>query len=271
MKSFYLVETTLESFSRTERNVNNAIVRKAYRKIKGEPILKKENVTGKTKLGAYLSKRTFFPPLENSKFNLTPLIDYEGEFKLHPLFEPLAELLRLLYRTKIFDQGSHSDKIEYRLLEAIIIKARKHPKIKDLAELFPDDPLLCNIYYKILKGTNQYNREEGIPPLGDFVALDKDTHAISLSFASPLLLEALFGSEVASHILHEERKKWEASNKYYYYSKEDLQSDLMKNPTQASKFSSLESYLDYSKTLKPRNNFGGKDQRTGLSIKKPIY
>jgi hypothetical protein len=199
-----------------------------------------------------------------------PLVKYEGDLKLHPLFEPLAKMLRLLYGERIFDPEPHSEKIEYRLLEAILIKARKNPENKELAQFFPDDPALSKVYYKMLRGTNQYNKKDGVPPLGDFVTFHKDAPAIFFSFASIVLLEALFDQKVAEQISQEERKKWELLNKYYYFSKEDLQLLLSKTPTLASSYSTLESYLDFSKQIKPRKEIGGIDNNTGLSIKKSI-
>ncbi len=272
VKSFSLLETVFNSFYRTETQINNTIVRKSYRKIKTESINKKESSEKKTttKTSTYLSRRSFFPPFESSKFNMGALIKYEGEFKLHPLFELLAETLRLLYKKPLFDAEHYSKNIEYSLLEAILAKARKTPEAKDLVELCPDDPALHSLYYKLIKGTNQHSKKEGIPPLGDFVALKKEPAAIFFSFAAPVLLEALFNQEIAEHILAEERKKWEESNQYYYFTKEDLQPLLMKNPSLSAKHTSLESYLDYSKEMKARNEIGGIDRNTGLSIKKPV-
>jgi hypothetical protein len=271
VKSFYLAETTLNSFNRTERKVNNAIVQKAYRKAKGEAINKKENNSEQTKPKVYFSKRSFFPPFDNSKFNIAPLIKHEGDFKLHPLFEPLAEMVRLLYGNNLFERKPRLEKVEYRLLDALIMQARKHPESEDLAEVFPDDPVLRNIYYKMLKGTNRYSQTEGIPPLGDFVTIQNDANAISFYFASPLLLEALFGKEIALNVMQEEFEKWESSGKYHFYSKEDLQALLMKNPVLASKYSTLEPFFDFAKQFKPRTEMGGTDPKTGLSVKKNIF
>lgn len=270
VKGFLLVETTLNSLNDTERKLNNSVVRKAYRKIKTEPTHQQAKGPAKQTRGIYYSRRSFFPPFENSKFNIEPLIKYEGEVKLHPLFAPLAEMLRLLYGKAIFDQEAHLSKIEYRLLDAIIAKARKHPESQELVELFPEDPLLSKIYYQMLKGTNQYNQKNSVPPLSDFVTLRKDAPAIFFSFASPVILNVFFNTEVAKHILCEERKKWENSNKYYYFSKNDLQLLLAKNPILASKYSNLAPYIDFSKQMKPRNEIGGIDPCTGLSIKKNL-
>jgi hypothetical protein len=267
VKSFFLSETIINSLYHTERVMNNKIAYKTYRKIKTEAIHKKGSDTQKSS-SSYYSRRSFYPPFEDSKFNLGPLIQYEGECKLHPLFEPFAEILRLLYKKTLFATQPHSGKIEYRLIEAILAKSRKVPEVKNLSELYPDDSALAALYYKMLKGTNQYNQKKSIPPLGDFVTLQKEPVAIFFSFASPVLLQAFFTHEIAEHILEEERKLWEKSNKYQCFSKEDLQSLLMKNPILAAKYSSLESYFSYSKQFKTRSEIGGIDSNTGLSMKK---
>ena len=270
VKSFFLSETIINSFYHTEREVGNRIAYKNYRKIKGESIHKKANDTQKASSSTYYSRRDFYPPFEDSKFNLGPLIQYEGEFKLHPLFETFTEMLRLLYKETLFAAQPQSEKMEYRLGEAILAKSRKVPEAKDLSELCPEDSVLASLYYKMLKGTNQYNQKKSIPPLGDFVTLRKEPVAIFFSFASPVLLKALFTCEIAEHILKEERKVWEKSHRYHYLSKEELQSLLMSNPVLALKYSSLESYLSYSKQMKVRSEIGGIDSNTGLSMKKVI-
>lgn len=269
VKSYFLVESTLDGYRRTERVVGNAIAQKAYRKIKGDPLVKKE----KEKSDAskeYVSRRTLFPPLENAKFNIGALVKEEGELKLHPLYEPLAALLRLLYQDRLYAKEQNGEDLEYRLVEAMLKKARKLSHVENLSELYPDDPKLKAIYYRMLKGTNQYSRESGIPPLSDFLCFDKEGKAASLCFASPLILEALFGSEIASGILAEEKKKWEESNKYYFFTKEDFQTLLTNNPSKGSLLPSIESYLDYSKGFKARDRFGGRDKITGIGVEKQL-
>jgi hypothetical protein len=270
VKSFTLVESTLDGFNRTERAVNNAVRRKEYRKIKAESSRKKKEGRKQTKPKYYLSKRSFSPPFENSKFNLVPLLEHEGELTSHPLFKPLAHFLRLLYQKNLFEKEPAAKKIEYRLLEAIVKKARKSPQVSTLADLYPDDPKLSWIYYKMLKGTNQYNREEGIPPLGDFIVLHKGAPAISLMFASPLLLEALLGAEISTWIMLEEKRKWQESSKYYFISKDDLQPILSKDFSLASSFLALEPFMDYSKKLTRIQQISGRDKETGIGIEKSL-
>jgi hypothetical protein len=270
VKSFHLIETTLHGYNRTERELSNTLARKAYKKATRDPATKKTDERNKAQKKAYFSMRTLFPSLENSKFNLTPLMKQQGEVKLHPLYEPLAELLRLLYGENLFKKEKKREKLEYRLIEEMLKKAQKLPESENLIDLHPEDPALKRIYYKMLKGTNQYTRKEGIPPLESYLGINKSDKAVSLSFAAPVLLEAFFGAEISSEILKMERQKLEESNKYYYFSKEDLTTTLMKNPAKSLLLSALEPYLDYSKEATEKKQIGGKDKLTGIAVKKDI-
>ncbi len=270
IKSFNLIETTLHGYNRTDRELCNRLTRKAYKKATRAAAAKKTDGTISAQKKVFHSMRTLFPPLENSKFNLSPLIKQQGDLRLHPLYEPLAEMLRLLYKENLFKKEKKAEKLEYRLAEEILKKAQKFPDTEDLADLYPEDPDLKKLYYKMLKGTNQYTRTEGVPPLGSFLCVTKSEKALNLGFAAPVLLEAFFGSEISLEILKIEKEKCRELNKRYYASKEDLQAALMKNPAKALLLPTLEAYLDDSKDIKPRSQIGGKDRLTGLVVKKDI-
>lgn len=261
VKSFALIETSLEGYSRTKRVVMNKLVSKAYQKIKTQPQVKKETKKS-TKRGKYTSRRSFFPPFENAKFNLAALLKETGNWKLHPLYEVLASLLRTLYGDSLLKE----EKLEYLLIDEMLKKASKLSETPNLFEFYPDDPKLSQLYYKMLKGTNQYSEKGGIAPLSDFLRFDKDAKAVNLSFAAPEILEALFDQETANEILKKERKEWESSNKYYVFSKEDLQTLLMQDPSKSSKLSILDSHLDYAKNFVPRECIGGRDLYTGIGV-----
>src|ERR1700722_6784574 len=220
VKGFYIAEIASKSLHTTERTVSNKIASKAYRNAEGETIQKKNSDPNHQQPKTFYCRRSFFPPFENSKFNIAPLIAYEGECKLHPLYEPLAEMLRRLYKEELFS----ADKMEYRLLDAILAKARKESaETIDLARLYPDDPALRKVYYNMLKGTNQYALKKSMPPLKDVVTVRKGAAAIYFSFASPILLMTLFGDTIAQHIMGEDLKKRTQTNKYYFFPKEELQ------------------------------------------------
>lgn len=267
-KSYSLIETTRSGYQRTERQVNSAIVRKAYLKDTYKKGDQKESEPTKKAQG-YVSKRTLFPPSDNTKFNLTALIKYDGELKLHPLYEPLAEFLRLLYQERLFAHEENREKIEYALIEEMVAKARRIGEVEQMSQLFPENPQLKKTFYKMLKGTNQYNREQGFPPLEHFFCVGKTNKAFSLSFASPLLLEALYGTEISLGMLKLEQDKWEESKKYYFFSKEDFQPFQLKFPAVTSLITAIDPYIDYSKRLTKREQAGARDPATGISVEKP--
>jgi hypothetical protein len=264
VKGFHYAEIGSNNMHVTEKKVNNAIASKTYRDADGESIQKKASGTKKPK--TFYSKRSYFPPFVTSKFNIAPLVQSDGDYKMHALYEPLAEMLRLHYKSALFK----TEKIEYRLLDAILAKAKKFAESTDLAEFSPDDPALRSIYYKMLKGTNQYILKGTIPPLEDVVTLRKGAAAIHFSFASPVILKALFGDKIAKEITDEEQKKWKETNKYYFFSKDELQAVLMKNPILASKYNQLELFVDYSKEMPEKKEVGGYDKVSGLSMKKSL-
>ncbi len=265
IKSYFLVETSLAGYNRAERVVSNTAVQREYKKTKGESLNKKGESSPAKKPVSTASRRTLFPPMEVSKLNLEPLAKEEGNPSLHPLYEPCARLLRALYGKKILSE----EKSEYQLLGELLKKARAKPDA-DLAELYPDDPKLKKMYYRMLKGTNQYGNERGIPPLTDFFYLDKEGKAVWTGFASPLLLEALFDEEMAAAILAFEQTESEKSGNPYTISKEDLATLFMNHPGKASLLTSVEPFLNPSRKAPARAIIGGRDKTTGIAIEKNL-
>lgn len=270
VKSFSLIEKTLDGYHRTESALNNECARRAYKKIKTAPKVTSETKKKSNSFNRYVSKREFSPPLEESKFRLAPLIAFEGEIPAHPLYKPLTELLKLLYQNCLFKQEKNPKKLEELLAMAMLKKAKKHPTATLLAALCPDDPHLQKIYYKMLKGTNQYSKTCGIPPLGHFVSLGDTDKSVHIGFASPIVLEALFGEKMATHILQFEKEKSEETQKPYYFSKQDLQTILMNTPTSTPLLTLLEPYLNDSKKFEKREIIGGRDTITKIAIEKPL-
>ncbi len=260
------METAIHGYNRAERSLSNKILRKTYGKIKVDASTSTEKKTKEKKNQKYTSRRSLFPPLDNSKFNLTPLLKHQGPIKLHPLYEPLANLLRQHYEKQVFKKEVQAEKIEYKLIDELIKKAQKFPEAESLSELYPDDPSLKKLFYKMLKGTNNYSSARGITPLRSLLTLSKQEKAISPCFASPSLLEALFGEEIAAEILKLECSKWEESKNKYIASKEDIQNIIIKFPEKVALFTVLDPFLDYSKQLSPRDILGARDDITGIAV-----
>lgn len=265
IKSTRLIEKAANSYHRVERNMNNYEIKKSYKKFLKEPSGKIAAGTKKNGFRRYISRRQIFPPLENSKFNLFPLTQLEGEITLHPLYELAASVLRSFYGNNLFKD--REKKIEYHLLDAILANLKNNPQEQNLAELCPDDPVLAALYYQMLKGTNQYSDEAGISPLKDVLTSSKDPRVLSISFASYGILKALFDEGIARKILSEEKKKSEESHRYCMIPKEDLQMLLKNNPSLLAKFAELQPYIDFSLKIRAKKEIGAKDTKTGLSLR----
>ena len=269
-KSFQILESSFEGYQRTERKVNNALAQKAYRKIKGDPVKKNQKEPAIKTSKEFQSRRAFFPPFENSKCNLAPLFASDQNPKSnHPLYEPIATLLRLLYEKSVFSKTAQGG-LEYQILDALLEKAKALETVTDLNELIPEDKALQPIYYKLLKGTNVCTEEKGYPPLSDYFSIQPGKLPIYLSFAAPQLLEALFGKEIKEFILNKEQKEWESTKKYVYFSKEELQELIQRYPMKTQLLSLLEPFIDGSKQFAPRKDFGGKDKLSGLAVRKQV-
>jgi len=271
-----LSEKSFKSFYDTSRIASNAVAQKLYKRIKTQPpppnpseqsAAPVKSVTSQKK---YRSLRELFPPLDKSKFNLTALFELQTEPKNHPLYEICASLLHVLYEESLFKHTKHED-LEYDLLNAMLKTYRTKGTIKTLSDLYPDAPHLQSIFYKMLKGTNQYDvsSKHGIAPLEDFFILDK-TPSIHFSFASACLLKAVFGEKIALKILNEEKKKYETEGKKISLTKEELTVLLANDPLRASLVLELDQHIDFSKKSPKRVLLSQKDKSSGLVVKKGI-
>lgn len=271
VKSFQLIELTLEGYNHTEKAIRNALIKRSYDKIKEDmPPGTPKSEQAPKKSYTCVSRREYVPPLETSKFYLKALSKAGVELSQHPLYEPLAELLRLLYKKTLFDKYPKSNKIEYRLVDALIKKMQKFPSAAQLSYLYPDDPELQKIFYKMLKGTNRYTDEAGIPPLSHFLSLENGDKAAHLGYASLPVLKALFGMQIASEILRIEEENRNSSQKQYALSKEELESLCLKDPIRSSLLTALQPYINYSKQVAKKKSLAKRDQRTGIGIEKEL-
>lgn len=263
-KSSRITEKAIASHDDLSRKIHNHLVSKTYkndgkRGYGGAGSSKKKQI--------FASRRVQFPPAENSKFNLCPLTQQEGELKFHPLYELSASLLKDYYGEKIFKHCPRPEKMEHRMLEAIIARAKVNPDAQNLADLAPEDSILANAYYQMLKGTNQYDMQSGVPPFGDLFVFTKDKFAFSFASASPGILKGVFGPEIAKQIMDDEKKICLEKGKNIPFSKENLSAVLASKPILFAKYSPIEPFIDFAVKRHTRNEIGGKDDKIGLSLR----
>jgi hypothetical protein len=102
--------------------------------------------------------------------------------------------------------------LEDMLLKKIMEISRHAEKIsfkKELADLDLGDPMLKDVFYKMLRGTRSKKNHDaaGYPPLTDFITVKNEKKQISVYLASQELLFVLFDSKDVVNLILDERKK----------------------------------------------------------------
>jgi hypothetical protein len=272
-----LSETCLDGFNSAHRDLLNKASLMRYKKIKSAPKetpSPKRSFSGQGKkktAGEAYSKRVFDPPLETSKLNLSSFFERRNDLAQHSLYEIAAGLLRHLYGETLFKKCKREG-VEYELLEALYNACQKKEKFETLLDLYPDSPELKELFYKMLKGTNYYalDKQQGIPPLGDFVTLGKGA-SIYFTFASKPLVKALFGEKTALKILSEERKKGEAVGKKSSLTQEELSTLLSSDPAGSALMLELGQQLNFSQKFVRRNVLCYKNDKNDLRVRRVIH
>jgi hypothetical protein len=131
----------------------------------------------------------------NTKLNLSPLLSKENPL----LYETAARYIHTLYTTASF----YKEGLEYQILDQIISQGAAAKECTSFADLFPKDPALANVFYKMLKGTGSYdlNSGKGYPPLENYFQLvEGNSKPINIHYAPTRLIRSLFGEQMAASI-----------------------------------------------------------------------
>ncbi|MGE0670132.1 MAG: hypothetical protein AB7H48_08805 [Parachlamydiales bacterium] len=273
-RSITIAERSIGAAFRIETQLHNRLALRSYAS-KAHVNRSKSNGVKKTK-PAYYSMRAISPPLEESKLNISALFDDTViDVHHHPLYPIAAELIRTLYEGSVLLPEKVQKGWEKAILDAMIAKGKKNSQRERLTDLFPDDSALQATYYKMLKGTNQFElgaKKKGIAPLGNFLSMrtEKKENAIHFCFASAPLLQAAFGSKITDKLLAEEKKQWDATGKRYLSSKEDLQELLLQDAALANLITQLEPFLSFRKQIPRKSQIAGSDKATGLVLTREI-
>ncbi len=132
-----------------------------------------------------------------ARLNLWPLIQ-EGR-EAHPtLYEVAANMIRLFYGSL----QSQTKRFEYHFLNALLAAAKtaaQQPAPFALEKIDLGDAELQRIYYKMLKGTKQWDLDAnlGYPSLLDYVKAEPVIEKICLFHAHPDLIAVLFNHKIA--------------------------------------------------------------------------
>lgn len=247
-------------YMNAERKARTKVASTHYSKIKSKKE-KKEKEKGLTETeSTFVNRRERNQLTELSKLNIAPLFE-------HPLpkehYEITARLIKELYKNTSF----YKKDLEYALLDNMIKIAQENKKAQQIKDLFPQDPTLRSIFYKMAKGTRS-----NYPALGEYILIDRNLQkkAINFSFASIPLLIATFGEKACESILVSEREKWEKDNTQHRLSEQELTEilqDIKKKPFDYIKVKEL---LDFSRKAAPRKSITAIDKNTQIIIHKKV-
>lgn len=173
------------------------------------------------KEGPYLSHRFRTNLSSQSKWNLAPFI-FSDKQTTH-LEEATCSFLECLYgHTDFWKKGKKQNP---DLAEDLLTSFKKMDSAEKISDLFPEEPSLQPIFYKMLKGSGYYDvtSKQGHPPMEDFFRLEKEnTYTLSLSYACFPALNALLGNSLAKKVLQVEQEKWEKKGGYYSITKQEF-------------------------------------------------
>lgn len=270
-----LKKNTVEGSISAEREARNILVEKAFQKAPKKRLEKIEKGK-KTDKKNTLTEDHFNrdDPQRWVKISLEVLFQDEK----HPVFqEMIVKILDSFYSHTEFYHHSSSKNLAKDLLDALIKKAKKLSEETDtkklnFLDLYPDDEVLSRVYYKMLKGTQEYNlvMKKGYPPLTDFFTLDipsrKPVHFAGLS--TPLL-SAIFGDKVKKDILQEEASIRLANQHRFILDETGLKNILHKSIHDNTEVDKMMEYFDFSRPVKRKLDIVCFEKNTHIKVTKP--
>lgn len=214
--------------------------------------------------------RTKQNPWEESKLNLSPLLTPFSSTSQGKLYEVARALLEELYGKSAvgrFAQEKKVDSFVLKILDNMIEKAKENPEAECFADLFPDDAALSDIYYKMLKGTQNYDGVSGYPALEDYFSLEKESKKkpIWFCFATAPLLKVLLGQKITAQILEEEKTKSEEKRKFTPLKESEFEQLLLQFPEERLLASDFADLMHFDSKRKSTRTYKFIDPKTQIS------
>lgn len=269
--SFESEKRNFVGFMNASRKVRSMLERKLYtqatKNLPKEPSLvsnwKKEN----TRSSPANSHRLMTPPRDMAKLNITSLLNTSLESSF--LYEVAASLLHTLYGHAQFVRDYQDQNWAKQLLNTLIEKGKNQERELSFLDLMPQDPSLQLLYYKMLKGTGNYDlaKKQGYPPLSDFFILsDSDAKPIYVCFASYPLLFSLFGEEITQKIIEIEQDKAKEDGKRHTITKKELTELITAKKPKGKNLVDFEPLLSYSKKTLSLSSLNYLDEPSGVQV-----
>jgi hypothetical protein len=202
-----------------------------------KPKTKKASPKEKT----YPDKRNQRNNLQTSKLNFWPCLNGTDKALSDAIYQSTVRLIENLYKETDFYKTVKRDNLARNIVEEMLKK-----KGETLADLFPADPELAPIYYKMLKGTNT-----GYPSLEEYLRIEKTETAqpVIWPYASAVVLTAILGEASTQKILAAEKANWEEDHKKGKLTKENLKA-LLQNSHPKLEINKLETVFSFQNATK---------------------
>lgn len=215
-------------------------------------------------------------PRESSKLNLGPLFAAQPPIYGARFYEIATDLLRHLYQGTAVEKLALKSNVagfEFRILDALIARAKQEGDLDSFDQLIPDERELKEVYLKMVKGTKSYNllTKEGYPPLGDFFRIAREEKDKPLSFcaASTPLLKVVFGEKLTQAILDEERLTGEKRSARPL-KKDELESLLLKNNDPKFQMGAIQEYMHFKRAYLGPKTLTVRNPKNKFSYKVPL-
>jgi len=246
-RSTAIERTVILSRNQAKLSLKSQQARKAFKALRGktkvnsqDPNTQQQTSAKKDpKIKEYIQKRDLRRNEDSSKFNLWPLVYEPDSIASKILYKKAIKLIELLYGQTDFYKTSTKPKPATALIDAILGQ-----KKATFSELFPKDPELSNLFYKMLKGTNT-----GYPRLEEYFKIEesKDKPPICFSRASTPVLKSILGEKITTQILEQEKKKWDKKPKERVLTKEELSQLVLKHRTEITELLNVEDVFSFTK------------------------
>ena len=220
----------------------------------------------------YQSHRVISNKCRLSKINLHFLFetDYSHKKELITICE---NLLNELYGKKSFIKELNKEHWPKDLLKQMISFGAKKKGDLDLLDLMPDTPEQSYLFYKILKGSCDYDLEKGsgYPPLSDFFYIDsKERYPIYFCYASSQVLKACLGRALCSEVIREEKKKSLLYGGRRVLTKQELKSLIENQRAKQKDLLWIDEIFTFSKRSTTLEALQYKDEKSNVRYSLPL-
>lgn len=201
-----------------------------------------------------------------------------SQLNLAPLKECFDQRIQKIALTLIDNLYGHAlfyqeaKKKTHKLPEEILALILKTDS-EDFISLIEENSPHLETLYKMVKGTNTYDLKikQGYPPLEDFFCYDKGQKSLfRLHFASPSLLEVIFGEEIPTLIAAKEKEKWLEHTPRPFVSEQELNDLILKENTVENPLTLLAPYIDYTHQPPQRTALYIIDNKTKIRLKREV-